>query len=157
VTLSNDWRAESFVFNVSIWHCSFHTSNRFEMKNISYSWWDKWIYQHNHIWFNIINTLLVWQSRLIIKLCQSLQVRIWIYAFWTSNRFQMVKPLLFMLGIRMISIGPHLVEKKEHCTLVNFMNVWGAESFVFYVRICQRSFHTSNRYQLKKYLYSVWE
>jgi hypothetical protein len=33
------------------------------------------------------------------------------------------KPVLFMLGIRTISIGPHLVEKKEHCTLVNFMNV----------------------------------
>jgi hypothetical protein len=33
------------------------------------------------------------------------------------------KPVLFMLGIRIISIGPHLVEIKEHCTLVNFRNI----------------------------------
>jgi hypothetical protein len=33
------------------------------------------------------------------------------------------KTVLFILGIRTISIGLHKVEKQEHCTLVNFMNI----------------------------------
>jgi uncharacterized protein YcsI (UPF0317 family) len=42
-----------------------------------------------------------------------------------------VKPVLFMRGIRTISIGPYLVKQREYCTLVSFMYVWGAESFLF--------------------------
>jgi hypothetical protein len=67
------------------------------------------------------------------------------------------KLALNRLGIRTISIEPHLVKNKEHFNRVTLPNVWGAESFVITVSIWHCSLHTSNRFQMKNILYSGWD